>query len=107
MTATVELHLTLAEDIARKLHDTAQMRGVSEAEVVEQALGLLFGLEDPSTLDEYWFAVATMREDWDAMPDDWIADAEESVRASLVLAARTDPAIDVARLRALFPPQTK
>ncbi|MFQ5857946.1 MAG: hypothetical protein ACE5LU_20260 [Anaerolineae bacterium] len=74
MTPTVEVRLILAAHIVKELRETAQARGVSEAAVVEQALDLLFGLDDPSPLQDYWFSVATMRQDWDAMPDDWIAD---------------------------------
>lgn len=42
--------------------------------VVEQALSLLFELDDTPTLTDYWFSVSSMREDWEAMPEDWIAD---------------------------------
>jgi len=42
--------------------------------VVEQALNLLFELDDTSTLTDYWFSVSSMREDWEAMPEDWISD---------------------------------
>jgi hypothetical protein len=74
MASTVDVRLKLSEDIARKLHETAAARGVTEASVVEQALDLLFSLDDSSTLQEYWFSVAAMRDDWENMPDDWIAD---------------------------------
>ncbi len=73
-TAAVEVQLTLAENIARKLHAIAQARGTTEAMVVEQALNLLFELDDTSTLTDYWFSVSSMREDWEAMPEDWISD---------------------------------
>jgi hypothetical protein len=73
-TPTVEIRLTLAESTARKLHEIAQAQGVPEEVLVEQALALLFGPDDAPPLDDYWFSVATLREDWDAMPDDWIAD---------------------------------
>jgi hypothetical protein len=70
----------LSESVARKLHEIAQARGVPEETLVEQALALLFGPEDASSLDDYWLSVAAMREDWDAMPDDWIADeADDAV----------------------------
>lgn len=49
-------------------------RGVTEAEIVQQALDLLIGGDDLPLLTDYWLSVATMREDWDAMPDDWVAD---------------------------------
>ena len=66
----VEVHLALPEDTAQKLREMAQTRGVSEEAVVEQALELLFGMDD--TLKDYWFSVAAMREDWETIPDDWI-----------------------------------
>ena len=71
---TVEIRLTLAEPTAQRLHEIAQARGIPEATLVEQALALLFGPDDAPPLNDYWLSVATMREDWDAMPDDWIAD---------------------------------
>ena len=75
MTApTVEVRLTLMESTARKLREIAQARGVSEETLVEQALASLFGPDDAPPLNDYWLSVAAMREDWDAMPDDWIAD---------------------------------
>ena len=72
--ATVEIRLALNETAAEHLRATAQARGMTEAEVVEQALDLLRSLDDPSPLDDYWFSVGAMREDWDSMPEDWIAD---------------------------------
>lgn len=71
--ATVQVHLTLANDIAQKLHEVAQVRGVTEEAIVEQALDLLFGLDDTPPLKDYRFSTAAMREDWDAMPEDWMA----------------------------------
>ena len=73
-TATVQVRLTLAEDIAQRLRETAHARGVKEDTVVEQALDLLLGLEDTPTFKDYWFSVAAMRADWESMPEDWIAD---------------------------------
>jgi hypothetical protein len=73
-TPTVEIHLTLAASTARKLHETAQTHGVPAEVLVEQALALLFGPADVSSRDDYWFSVSTMREDWDATPEDWQAD---------------------------------
>ncbi len=73
-TPTVEIRLTLAASTAQKLHETAQTHGVPEEVLVEQALALLFGPADASSGDDYWFSVSTMREDWDATPDDWQAD---------------------------------
>jgi hypothetical protein len=73
-TPTVEVHLTLPVGTVLKLRALAQARGVAEETLVEQALALLFGPDDASSLDDYWFSVAAMREDWNAMPDDWIAD---------------------------------
>jgi len=72
-TPTVEIHLTLAANIARKLHETAQTQGVPADVLVEQALALPFGPADASSGDDYWFSVSTMREDWDATPEDWQA----------------------------------
>jgi predicted transcriptional regulator len=71
---TVDLHLTLSEETARKLRDLAQARHTTEATIIEQALAMLFDPDEAPALDDYWFSVAAMREDWDAMPDDWIAD---------------------------------
>jgi len=73
-TSTVEVRLTLTEDIARKLRETAQARGVTEETVVEQALDLLYELDDTPLLKDYWFSVAAMHDDWEAMPEDWIAE---------------------------------
>lgn len=71
--ATVQVNLTLANDVAQRLHEAARARGVTEETIVEQALDLMFGLDDLPPLTDYWFSVAAMREDWDAMPDDWMA----------------------------------
>ncbi len=73
-TATVEMRLTLAQNIVQKLHEVAQARGVTEEAVVQQALDLLFEMDDTSPFQDYWFSVVAMRQDWDAMPEDWIAD---------------------------------
>ena len=70
-TPTVEIRLTLAAHTARKLHETAQSHGVPADVLVERALALLFGPADALSPDDYWVSVATMREDWDATPDDW------------------------------------
>ncbi|MBI3360263.1 MAG: hypothetical protein HY023_04050 [Chloroflexi bacterium] len=72
--ATVEVRLTLAEGIVQKLREMAQAHGVTEEAIVEQALDLLFGLDDTPLLNDYWFSVAAMREDWELVPEDWIAD---------------------------------
>ena len=72
--ATVEIRLALNETAAEHLRATARARGMTEAEVVEQALDLLRSLDDPSLLDDYLFSVGAMREDCDNMPEDWIAD---------------------------------
>ena len=73
-TSTTEVRLALSEETVRKLRDLAQARHTSEATIVEQALELLYGLDEASQHNDYWLSVAAMREDWDAMPDDWIAD---------------------------------
>jgi hypothetical protein len=73
-TPTVEIRLTLAASTARKLHETAQTHGVPAEVLVEQALALLFGSADAPSQDDYWVSVSTMREDWDATPEDWQAD---------------------------------
>ena len=70
---TVEIRLTLAANTARKLQETAQTHGVPAEVLVEQALALLFGPADVRSRDDYWVSVATMREDWDATPEDWQA----------------------------------
>ena len=72
-TQTVEIRLTLAATTARKLHETAQTHGVPAEVLVEQALALLFGPDEAPSHDDYWVSVATMREDWDATPEDWQA----------------------------------
>jgi len=72
-TPTVEIRLTLAATTARKLHETAQTHGVPADALVEQALALLFGPADAPARDDYWVSVATMRDDWDATPEDWQA----------------------------------
>ena len=72
-TPTVEIRLTLAVSTARKLHETAQTHGVPADILVEQALALLFGPADTSSGDGDWFSVSTMREDWNATPEDWQA----------------------------------
>jgi len=72
--ATVDLSLKLPEETVLKLRDLAQTHHTTEAAIIEQALTLLFGPDDAPPLNDYWLSVATMREDWDAMPDDWIAD---------------------------------
>lgn len=71
MSVLVEIKVSLAEEMIRQLHERARRWGVNEDAVVEQALGLLFAQEDPSPLNDYWFSVSTMHEDWEAMPDDW------------------------------------
>jgi len=73
-TATVEIRLTLTERVIQKLHATAQARGMTDDAIVEQALGLLFELDETPVSNDYWFSVATMREDWETMPEDWISD---------------------------------
>jgi len=75
---TVALYLTLSEETVRKLRDLAQPRHINETAVVEQALDLLYELDDTPQGKDYWFSIAAMREDWDAMPDDWIADEADN-----------------------------
>jgi len=77
-TPTVEVHLTLPASTARKLHETAQTHGVPAEVLVEQALALLFGPAYASSGDDYWFSVSTMREDWDATPEDWQAGGDSN-----------------------------
>ncbi|MEI2689077.1 MAG: hypothetical protein V9H69_04935 [Anaerolineae bacterium] len=71
--AQVELSLRLTRDTARHLHRLAQAQGVPNSAVVEQALALLFEQDDAARQD-YWLSAAAMRDDWDATPDDWMAD---------------------------------
>jgi hypothetical protein len=71
---TVEVRLKLAENTVQKLTEIAQARGVTEEAVIEQALDLMAALDDAPPISDYWFSVAAMREDWEAMPEDWIAD---------------------------------
>jgi hypothetical protein len=71
---TVEVRLILRENVAHKLRDMAQVQGVTEEDIVEQALDVMGSIDDTSSVRDYWFSVGAMREDWDAMPDDWIAD---------------------------------
>jgi hypothetical protein len=74
--STVELRLTLSEETAQKLRDLALARHTSEAAIVEQALDLLSGPDEPPQTSDYWLSVATLREDWDTMPDDWITETQ-------------------------------
>jgi hypothetical protein len=60
-------HLHRFRKVRSNTADTAEV-------LVEQALALLFGRADASSGDDYWFSVSTMREDWDATPEDWQAD---------------------------------
>jgi len=73
-TGTVEIRLNLAENVARRLREAARARGATEEAIVAQALDLWLDLDDASASKDYWFSVAAMREDWDAMLEDWIAD---------------------------------
>lgn len=74
MTSTVEVQVALAEDTVRQLRAVAQARGVTEATLIEQALDLLFEHDDTASYTDYWLSVSSMQEDWDTMPDDWMAD---------------------------------
>ena len=74
MTAgTVELRLILTGGIAQKLREMAQTHGTTEEALIARALDALFALDEPSPRKDYWFSVAAMREDWETMPEDWIA----------------------------------
>jgi hypothetical protein len=81
MAATIEVTFSLTKDIVMRLHERAQRWGMSDAAVVEQALGLLFDAEDPASLQDYWFSVATMDEDWAAMPEDWALEVDDAIPA--------------------------
>ena len=72
MAVQIEVNFTLAEELVRKLRDRARRSGVSEETLVEHALGLLFELEE-TPLNDYWFSIASMHEDWEGMPEDWMA----------------------------------
>lgn len=74
MVPTIELRLDLTSETTHRLRYIAQQRGVSEAALVEQALTLLFAHEDTMPLNDYMLSVSAMHEDWDTMPEDWIAD---------------------------------
>lgn len=127
--STVEVRLRLPNATLTQLRQMARGRATTEAAVITQALDLLARSGDVPVRNDYWFSVATMRQDWDAMPDDWMADemgdasvveyllarvemaalpgrlvqalAEQSLRASLTLATSRNPAIDLDHLRAL------
>ncbi|MFN8491511.1 MAG: hypothetical protein U0350_28195 [Caldilineaceae bacterium] len=71
MATMIDVSFPLREEVVRKLHEQARRWGMSEASLVERALGLLFKLEDASAASDYWLSVESMREDWDAMPEDW------------------------------------
>ncbi len=71
--AQVELSLTLTRNTARNLRRLAQTQGVTDSAVVEQALALLFDQDDAALHQDYWLSVSAMQDDWDAMPDDWMA----------------------------------
>ena len=49
------------------------VRGITEESLIARALDVLFILDEPAPIEDYWFSVAAMREDWEAMPEDWIA----------------------------------
>jgi hypothetical protein len=69
---TLELQIRIPEDTFQKLHDVAEARGVSEADVVVQALFMFFAFEEPAAHSDYWFSVDSMLEDWNVMPEDWM-----------------------------------
>ena len=70
--AQVELSLALTRSTGhRQLRRLAQAHGVTDAAVVEQALALLFN--EMTVRCASWLWVTSMQEDWEAMPDDWIA----------------------------------
>ena len=73
-TETIEIRLTLAKNIVQKLREIARTRGITEETIVAEALDLLIELDDTPPLKDYWFSVAAMRKDWEAMPEDWMAD---------------------------------
>ena len=73
-TAMVEVHLRLPNTTLAELRQMAQRRGVTEGAIITQALDLLARSDDGPILTDYWLSVAAMRQDWDAMPDDWAAD---------------------------------
>lgn len=74
MTTAVEVRVVLSGETAERLHQVAQTQGVPEGIVIEQALDLLFELGDTSLSSDYWLSTNSMHDDWDAMPDDWMAD---------------------------------
>ncbi|WP_423223212.1 hypothetical protein [Candidatus Amarolinea aalborgensis] len=80
--AQVELSLALTRSTARQLRQLAQAHGVTDAAVVEQALALLFERDDGALRQDYWLSVASMQGDWEAMPDDWIADEVHDATSS-------------------------
>jgi hypothetical protein len=71
MATMIEVSFPLREEVVRKLHEQARHSGMSEAALVERALGLLFELEDAPALNDYWLSVESLQEDWDEMPEDW------------------------------------
>lgn len=73
-TAQIEMSLTLTRNTASNLHRLAQAQGVTDSAVIEQALALLFDQEDVEHSQDFRLSVAAMREDWDATPNDWMAD---------------------------------
>ena len=94
MLSTVEVRLNLSESMVAKLRSHARVRDISEEIVVEQALNQLFALDETPVINDYWFSAATLREDWDTMPDDWMADE---------VANRPNSILNLAALRAILP----
>ena len=70
--ATVEVRLRLPNATLIQLQQMARGRAMTEAAVITQALDLLARSDDVPVRSDYWFSVAAMRQDWDAMPDDWM-----------------------------------
>ena len=72
--AMVEVRLRLPNTTVTQLQQLARGRATTEAAVIAQALDLLARSDDVPVSNDYWFSVAAMRQDWDAMPNDWMAD---------------------------------
>ena len=80
--STVEVRLKLTEEVTSKMRTLAEASGVTEEVIVERALEVLASFDKPSVMQDYWFSVGSMKEDWDDMPDDWMIDEVKDALSS-------------------------
>lgn len=82
MNSTVEVRLNLTQEVTSKMRTLAEASGVSQEVIVERALDVLASLDQASVMQDYWFSVGSMKEDWDDMPDDWMIDEVKDALSS-------------------------